>query len=78
MKVERRYRVMECEYGDSVVHTDDLEVEEAEELAKHLSNTFQDLVFYVEPYDHIGLEERYYNEDAVDGWEDMYPYNDDY
>lgn len=78
MKTERRFRVMECEYGDSVVHTDDLEVDQAEELAESLRGAFPDLLFYVEPYDQAVEEERYYNEDAVDGWEDMYPYNDDY
>lgn len=73
MKTEKRFRVMESSGAYSVVHTDDLEVEDAEELAEDLHNTFEDLVFYVEPYDHEIEEERYYNNHAVDGWEDMYP-----
>lgn len=78
MKTETRFRVMESDKGYSTIHTDDLEVDQAVELAESLRGTFPDLVFYVEPYDQAVEEERYYNEDAVDGWEDMYPYNDDY
>lgn len=76
MKTEKRFRVMESSGAYSVVHTDDLEVEDAEELAEDLHNTFEDLLFYVEPYDHVIEEERHYNEHAVDGWEDIYPDRD--
>ena len=76
MKTEKRFRVMESSGAYSVVHTDDLEVEDAEELAEDLHNTFEDLLFYVEPYEHVIEEERYYNKHAVDGWEDMYPDRD--
>jgi hypothetical protein len=31
------------------------------------------MVYYVERYEYEEKEERTYNEDACDGWEDIYP-----
>lgn len=64
---------------DSVRHTEWLELDDANKLAKDLSETFKDLDFWVESHmDEKPKEERYYNENAVDGWEDIYPDRDDY
>jgi hypothetical protein len=78
------YMVMESNgYAyESVRHTQWLSLEEANKLAKDLSETFEDLDFWVESHldekPEPEQEERYYNENAVDGWEDMFPDRDDY
>lgn len=55
----------------------DLEFDKANvELARY-EKLFPDTDYYIEPYEHIEPEpERHYNENAVDGWEDIYPDRD--
>jgi hypothetical protein len=46
------------------------------ELARY-QEFFPDTIYYIEPYEYTEpKEERHYNENAVDGWEDMYPDRD--
>lgn len=68
------------DYG-SVIHTKWLTLKEANELQDDLKETFPESNFWIEL--HLNEkpqeeEERHYNEDAVDGWEDIYPDRDDY
>lgn len=67
------FNVDGCSYEES----NDLEFDEANvELARY-EKLFPDTYYYIEPYEHTEPEpERYYNERAVDGWEDMYPDRD--
>tara|TARA_R110000868_G_scaffold357497_1_gene618998 strand:+ start:9536 stop:9760 length:225 start_codon:yes stop_codon:yes gene_type:complete len=67
------YKVInETEYGED--HTTQLTLEEARELMNNLEDMFPNEQYsihideYVEPN-----EVRYYNNNAVDGWEDMFP-----
>lgn len=71
-----RYRVVEIYADGWNVHTDDLDKDEASDLQDHLNSTFPIAHFFVEPYEHVVEEERHYNENAVDGWEDMHPDRD--
>ena len=52
--------------------------EEATEVSLHYRRLY-DCDFYVEPYEETDEQqklERTYNENAVDGWEDIYPDRD--
>ena len=72
----RAFRVMVMVGGYSETHTDLLESEEAKALATELREDFPDMVYYIEPYEYEEKEERTYNENACDGWEDIYPLDD--
>jgi hypothetical protein len=67
------FRVIVMVGGYSETHTDLLGYEEAEALAKELTEDFPDMVYYVESYEYEEKQERVYNENACDGWEDIYP-----
>ena len=73
---EYTWNVMVVEDGYSEIHTEDLTQEDAEKLAEELNEVFRDYQYYVERVEYIEKEERHYNENAVDGWEDMYPDRD--
>ena len=66
------------EYGYSEVESDGYETfEEAQTEADAMSNTFEDLDFYVEQYEYEEPKERVYAyPNSVDGWEDIYPLED--
>ena len=72
----RAFRVMVEVRGYFETHTDELECEQAEALATELREDFPDMVYYIEPYEYEEREERTYNENACDGWEDIYPLDD--
>lgn len=59
-------------------HTSGLTLDEAYEMVAHLNNTFPHKQFFISPdYDYedrIKEEERVYNNNAVDGWEDLFSY----
>jgi hypothetical protein len=57
-------------------HTEDLTQEDAEKLADELNELFPDNQYYTERVEYVEKEERHYNENAVDGWEDIYPDRD--
>ena len=80
---EYLYKVVEnngSDYG-SVIHTKWLTLKEANELQDQLKELFPESNFWIEfhldekPQEN---EEGYYNENAVDGWEDIYPDRDGY
>lgn len=59
-------------------HTNGLDLEDAQQMADHLNNIFPHKQFFISPdYDYedrLKQEERVYNDNAVDGWEDLYNY----
>jgi len=61
--------------GYFYVHTHWLSKKDAEELRDHHAKTFPDIVWIIEPHDEGDepYEEKHYNENACDGWEDMFP-----
>jgi len=73
MSTQYLFRVMQFvgEFGE--LHTDGLTSDDADELYNRLRRLFPDDSFYVESYIPEETEERHYNENAVDGWEDMFP-----
>ena len=67
------YKVMnETNYPDE--HTTQLTHSEAVELISELEEMFPDEQYSIWPDEYVEPKEaRYYNNNAVDGWEDMYP-----
>ena len=68
------YKVMnETNYPEE--HTTQLSLEDANELLTSLEEMFPDEQYSVWPDEYKEPEEvrYYYNNNAVDGWEDMYP-----
>jgi hypothetical protein len=59
-------------------HTDGLTFDEATDLAAELNETFNSISYNAEPDPEYGEREepRAYSNNAVDGWEDMYPDRD--
>jgi hypothetical protein len=57
-------------------HTTDLYKDEAEALRDHLSETFPDEDYLVEIDCSEPEVEHHYNEKAVDGWEDLFNYEE--
>jgi hypothetical protein len=59
-------------------HTNGLDLDTAYEILEQLTNTFPHKEFYISPdYDYedrLKEEERVYNNNAVDGWEDLFNY----
>ena len=47
--------------------------EEAWDSLKHYADLFPDNHYHVEAYEAVERVERTYNNNAVDGWEDLYP-----
>ena len=70
------WNVMVIVNGYHEVHTEDLSEQEADDLVKRLRDYFPDNEYYAEQVEYVEKVERYYNENAVDGWEDMYPDRD--
>jgi hypothetical protein len=70
------WNVMVIEYGYGEIHTENLTQEDAEQLAQELSETFPDYQYYAERVEYVEKVERHYNENAIDGWEDLYPTRD--
>ena len=73
MSTQYLFRVVQLVDNFAEVHTDGLTSEDADELHNRLTRLFPIEIFYVESYVPEETEERHYNENAVDGWEDMFP-----
>jgi hypothetical protein len=76
------FKVIESADGFSEIHTKWLTLEEADELRKDLAETFPDNDFWIqhhtdEEIQELDQENRNYNDNAVDGWEDMFPHYED-
>lgn len=69
------YKVMENSEGFGQEHTTNLSLEEAQELYNRLQDYFPDIQYWIEQdyNDDIRQEAKYYNNKAIDGWEDLYP-----
>lgn len=55
------------------IHTKWLTKEEAELMRDEHAQDFPDSDWIIEQHDDEPKEERHYNENACDGWEDIYP-----
>jgi hypothetical protein len=77
--MERWKVVYETRHGYFETHTDDMTYDEAVERHTELSEYFPDISYHVEPYEHVEQEEnrRVYNNNAIDGWNDLYPSRDE-
>jgi len=68
-----RYKVLESDgMGYFNLHTKDLNKKEAIELQTRLKNYFPQYDYIIEQYEHKTKKYRSYNNNAVDGWEDIY------
>lgn len=76
--MERWKVVRETRYGYED-HTDDMTYDEATDLECDLTSYFPNQQFMVVPYEHVEKEEnsRVYNNNAIDGWNDLYPSSED-
>jgi hypothetical protein len=66
---------MESSGGYFVCHTKGLTEQEADEMREHHAELFPDLDYFIMPHDEDDDREdepRHYNENACDGWEDIY------
>jgi hypothetical protein len=72
------WNVMVIVDGYDEVHTEDLSEQGADELVKRLKNFFPDNDYYAQQVEYIPpvYPHRHYNNNAVDGWEDIYPDRD--
>jgi hypothetical protein len=70
-----KFRVMCNVNGYAETHTDDFDTrEEAEDLKDRLNEYWGENEYFVESYvPEPYVEPRQYNNNAVDGWEDMHP-----
>ena len=76
---EYTINVMVIEDGYPEIHTKDLSEIDADELVDKLRELFPQYYYYkefVEVVEEFDDEERHYNNNAVDGWEDLYPDRD--
>ena len=62
--------------GYPEIHTKDLSEIDAEKLVDKLRELFPQYYYYKDIVEVIEYVERHYNENAVDGWEDIYPDRD--
>ena len=68
-----KHKLMESDgQGYFNVHTDGLDKNDANEMLKRYSSTFPQYDYYIEEYNDKPKRQRYYNNKAVDGWEDIY------
>ena len=73
--MNKYYQVRVITSSSDELHTDGLSKNEAESLCKDLQSTFVNYEYYVqESHDYKHPTERYYDDNAVDGWEDMFNY----
>jgi hypothetical protein len=70
------FNVMVIVNGYSEIHTEYLSQDEAEKLADELREMFPEYQYYSQQVEYVEKVERHYNENAVDGWEDLYPDKD--
>ena len=67
---------MVIEDGYPEIHTRDLSEIDAEKLVDKLRELFPQHYYYKDVVEVIEYVERHYNENAIDGWEDLYPTRD--
>lgn len=68
-----RYKVLESDgMGYFNLHTKDLGKKDAIELRIRLSNTFPQYDYIIEECEQKPKKYRSYNNNAIDGWEDIY------
>ena len=68
------YKLLESDgMGYFNTHTEWLTIEEAESMRDEHAKDFPESDWIIEQQDDEPPNERHYNEDACDGWEDIYP-----
>lgn len=70
----KQYKLLEGdEMGYFNLHTGNMSLDEAKEMLTRHQNFFPEIVWLIEPHDEEEeKEEKNYNENAVDGWEDLF------
>jgi hypothetical protein len=68
--------VMVIKDGYPEIHTKDLSEIDADNLVDNLRELFPQYYYYKDFVEYVEEVERHYNENAVDGWEDLYPDRD--
>ena len=74
-KIEKHYKLMESDGGYFVIHTKGLTKQEADKMRDEHAQTFPDNEWWVQEHDEDDDREeepKRYNNDACDGWEDIY------
>jgi hypothetical protein len=77
------FKVMESAEGYSVAHTEWLTLDEADALFCDLTDKFPEYDSWIQHHTDLEVaeyrnqENRIYNNNAVDGWEDMFPHYED-
>lgn len=74
-KIEPMYKLMESNGGYSLIHTKCLTKDEADEMRDKHAELFPESDWWVQQhdeYDDREEEPKHYNENACDGWEDIY------
>jgi hypothetical protein len=77
------FKVMESAEGYSVAHTEWLTLDEADALFCDLTDKFPEYDYWIQHHTDLEVaeyrnqENRIYNNNAVDGWEDMFPHYED-
>lgn len=70
------FNVMVIVDGYPEIHTEDINENNANELCENLKRLFPNFEYYVECVEYKEKIQRHYNENAIDGWEDLYPLNE--
>jgi hypothetical protein len=70
------WNVMVIVDGYPEIHTKDLFEIDAEKLVDELRELFPQYYYYKDIVEVKEYLERQYNENAIDGWEDIYPLNE--
>jgi hypothetical protein len=68
-----KYKIMENSERFGQEHTTNLTFEEAHELLNRLQDYFPDIDYWIEQYREENKKPQHYNNNAIDGWEDLYP-----
>lgn len=78
------FKVMVSAEGFAENHTEWLTLDEADALWLDLTTLFPDNEYWIQHHTDEDVEQkrkddnRIYNENAIDGWEDMFPHDEDF
>ena len=71
----RKYTLYESDnQGYFIEHTEGLTLEDAKEMLQRHMNCFPNTNWMIQGEQEKDEEQKYYNEKAIDGWEDIYKY----
>lgn len=78
-EIGKLWKLMESNGGYSVIHSKGLSEDEADIMRDEYAEMFPDSDWWTQVHDEDDdkeEEERHYNENACDGWEDIYNYEE--